>query len=48
MSDFPGEYNSIDVDDVLDIHIYLIKKHDIKQCLGLLKKCLLNYCVLAQ
>ena len=48
VSDFPGEYNSIDVDDVLDIHKYLMKKHDIKQCLGLLKKCLLNYCALAQ
>ena len=47
-SDFPGEYNSIDVDDVLDIHKYLMKKHDIKQCLGLLKKRLLNYCALAQ
>ena len=27
---FPVDYDSIDVDDVLDVHKYLMKKHDIK------------------
>ena len=33
--DFSADYDSIDVDDILDIHRYLMKKHDIKQCLDL-------------
>ena len=33
---FPVDYDSTDADDILDIHKYLIKKHDI--CLDLLKK----------
>ena len=31
--DFSVDYNAIAVDDMLDIHKYLMKKHDIKQCL---------------
>ena len=30
--DFLKDYESIDVDDILHIHKYLIKKNDIKQC----------------
>ena len=30
-------YDSIGADDILDIHKYLIKKHNIKKCLDLLK-----------
>ena len=30
--DFSVAYNSTDVDDGLDIHKYLMKKYDIKQC----------------
>ena len=41
--DFLVEYNGIDVDDVLDIHKHLMTKLDVKQCLGLLIKCLLHY-----
>ena len=33
---FSVDYNSIDTSDILDIHRYLTK-HDIKQCLDLLK-----------
>ena len=31
--DFSFDYDAIPVDDILDIHKYLVKKHDIKQCL---------------
>ena len=31
--DFSVDYNSIAVDDILDIHKYLMKRHDIKCCL---------------
>ena len=34
-------YNAIDTNGTLDVHRYLIKKRNIKQCLELLKKCLL-------
>ena len=34
MSDFSVDYDSINVDDILDIHKYLMKKHDIKQSAG--------------
>ena len=35
MSDFSVDYDSInDVDDILDIQKYLMKKHDIKQSAG--------------
>ena len=43
--DFSVEYNAITVTDILDIHKYLMEKHDIKQCLDLLKKCLLQQCL---
>ena len=35
--DFSVHYNAIPVDDIIDIHKYLMKKHDIKECLGFLK-----------
>ena len=41
--DFEAYCNSIDVGDIWDIHKYLMKKHNIKQCLDLLKKCLFGY-----
>ena len=31
--DFSVDYDNIDVDDILDIQKYFIKKHDIKYCL---------------
>ena len=31
------------IDNIIDIHKYLMKKHDLKECLGLLKKCLSYY-----
>ena len=41
---FSVDYYSIDVDNILNIHKYLMKKKkDIKQCFNLLKKCLLDY-----
>ena len=37
--DFSVDYDAIAVDDILDIHKYLIKKNNmVKKCLGLLKK----------
>ena len=39
--DFSVDYDAIPVDDILHIHKYLIKKHDIKKCFSLLKKYLL-------
>ena len=39
------DYSSIDVDNILNIHKYLMKKWVIK-CFDLLKKCLLDYYVL--
>ena len=45
VSDFSVDYDAIVVDDILDIYKYLIKKHDTKQCLGLLKKCFLLRCL---
>ena len=38
---FGVDYDAIAADDILDIYKYLMKKHDIKQCLSLFKKCLL-------
>ena len=35
--DFSIDYDTIAVADILDIHKYLMKKHDLKQCLNLLK-----------
>ena len=39
--DLSIDYDAITVDDILDIHKYLIKKNGI-ECLGLLKKCCSN------
>ena len=37
--DFSVDYDAIAIDDILDIHKYLIKKNNkVKKCLGLLKK----------
>ena len=37
--DFSVDYDAIAVDDILDIHKYLIEKNNmVKKCLGLLKK----------
>ena len=36
--DFRIDYDAIVVDDILDIHNYLMKKNDIKRYLDLLKK----------
>ena len=38
--DFSVDYDTVAVDDTLDIHQYPMKKHNKKQCLDLLKKCL--------
>ena len=40
--DYSVDYDAIAVDDIIDIHRYFMKKHDIKQCLNSLKKCLLQ------
>ena len=32
---FSVEYNIIDNSNIINIHKYLMKKHDIKQCLSL-------------
>ena len=40
--DFSVDYGSTEVDDILDIHIYLMKKNNII-CLDLLNKYLLHY-----
>ena len=38
--DFSVDYDAIAVDDILDIHKYLMKKNNmIQKCLDLLKKC---------
>ena len=39
--DFSVDYDAIAVNDILDIHSYLIKNHDIKWCLDLFKKYIL-------
>ena len=41
--DFSVDYNITDTSNITNIHKHLIKKHDIKKCFELLKKCLLNY-----
>ena len=41
--EFSVDYDIIEIGNIIDIHKYLMKKHDIKQCLELLKICLLNY-----
>ena len=39
--EFSVDYNITDPSNVIDIHKYFMKKHDIKWCLELIKKCLL-------
>ena len=39
---FSFDFNVIDTNDLLDIQKYLIKKYNIKNCLGWLRKCLLD------
>ena len=40
--DFSVGYDAIDVDDIVGIHKYLMKKrHSVIKCLDLLKKCFL-------
>ena len=46
--DFSVDYDRVDVNYLLDIYKYFIKKYNTKQCLNLLKKCLLDYQALAQ
>ena len=36
-------YNIIDNSGIINIHKYMMKRHDVKQCLDLLKECLLDY-----
>ena len=42
--DFSFDYDATDVDDIVGIHKYLMKKkrHSVIKCLGLLKKRLLQ------
>ena len=40
--DFPIDYIFY-ISDIINIHKYLMKKHDIKQCLDFSKKCFLDY-----
>ena len=40
--DFSVDYDAIAIDDILDIHKYLMKKNMLQKCLGLLKKCFLQ------
>ena len=37
------DYNSIDVDEILDIHKYIMKRHGIKAMLRKINKYLFNY-----
>ena len=41
--DFSVDYDATGVDDIVDIHKYLMKKkrHSVMKCLDLLKKCFL-------
>ena len=45
--DFSVNHNAIVKSDITNIHNYLMVKNNIKQCLGLLNKCLLEHYVLA-
>ena len=44
--DFSIDYSATDNSDMLDIHKYLMVKNNIKQCLVLFNKCLLDFLVL--
>ena len=39
--DFSVDHDAIAIDDIFDIHKYLMEKNNIKSCLDLLRKCLL-------
>ena len=39
--DFSVDNNMIDTSNIINIHKYLMKKHNIKRCLDFLSKCLL-------
>ena len=41
--DFSVNYNCVDKSDILNIHKYLMTKHNIKLWSALLNKCLLSY-----
>ena len=41
--DFSVDYRALDTSDIINIHKYLMKKHNIKYCLSLLKKYLSDY-----
>ena len=41
--DFFVDYNTIYINDIVDIHKYLIKKYNITEYVHLLRKCLLRY-----
>ena len=43
MNDFSIGYYTIDVNDIVDVHIYLMNKYYIKECSNLLNKLLLHY-----
>ena len=38
MYDFSVDYDSVDVDDILDIHKCLMKKHNMEKCLDSFNK----------
>ena len=42
MYDFSADRNSIKKEDILNIHLYLMIKNNIKKCSGLSKKYFLN------
>ena len=44
--EFSVDYNTTDVGEIADIHRYLMKKHNIKWCLNLLRNLFLCYYVL--
>ena len=46
VNEFPVEHSTIGISDTVDIHKHFMKKHNIKYCLNLFKKCLLDYQVL--
>ena len=40
---FSVDYRAFDTINIISIFKYLVKKHDIKKCLELLRKCLSDY-----
>ena len=43
VNDFSVDYKSINVEDIIEINKYLVKKHHINKCLDLSKKYLLDF-----